>query len=182
LLSATFIHFGAIHILFNMLALIDLGKHLERQLGSARFGFVLVSTALGGFLVSHVWYGYVLQANVMTGGASGGIFGLSGALIGNLYARRDPAWKPVAIRFALYTALYFAMLPLNNAAHAGGLMLGLPMGYLFHKERRPAARHGLFRILAGVCVVASIASIVLCAASDVWREARVRELQRGPLR
>lgn len=178
LLSATFIHFGVLHIVFNMLALIDLGKLLERQLGSTRFCLVVVGTALSGFAVSHVWYGYVLQVNTLTGGASGGIFGLSGALIGSLYARRDPAWKQVTLRFALYSALYFVMLPVNNAAHAGGFVLGLPLGYLFHKERRPANHNLLFRWLAAACIVLSLASIVLCAASDVWRKERVSELRR----
>jgi rhomboid protease GluP len=177
LLSATFIHFGALHIVFNMLALIDLGKMLERPLGSPRFGLLFVTTALSGFIASHVWYGYVSQVNVLTGGASGGIFGLYGALIGSLYARRDPAWKAIGVRFALYAILFAVMLPVNNAAHAGGFLLGLPAGYLFQKERRPAAHHRLFRALAAVCVVSCLVSIALSAASDLWRTQRTIELR-----
>jgi rhomboid protease GluP len=178
ILSATFVHFGALHIVFNMGALIDLGKLLERQLRSARFCVLFVSTALSGFVASHIWYGYVAKVNVMTGGASGAIFGLAGALIGMLYARRDPAWKHVALRFGLYTALFCVMLPVNNAAHAGGFVLGLPLGYLFQKERRPAKRERVFRVLAALCIVASIASVVLCNNSRFWRASRALEHSR----
>ncbi|HEX2731731.1 MAG TPA: rhomboid family intramembrane serine protease [Polyangiaceae bacterium] len=175
LLSATFIHFGALHIVFNMLALIDLGKVLERQLGSPRFGVLFISTALAGFIASHFWYSHVGR-NDVTGGASGGIFGLVGALIGLLYARRDPAWKQVALRFGLYAALFFVMLPVNNAAHAGGFALGFPLGYYFQRERRPANHHRLFRGLAALGLVLSLASIGLSSHSKVWRSQRNAEL------
>jgi rhomboid protease GluP len=178
ILSATFVHFGALHLLFNMMAVFDLGQSLERQFGSARFVFVLLASAVAGFLVSQVWYLYVAQTNALTGGASGGLFGLAGSLIGALYARRDPAWKPVAIRLLIYSALFAVMLPVNNAAHAGGFLLGLPCGYAFAKERRPWHRNRLFSILAVLGAVASVASVILSHQSDTWRIVREMEEQR----
>jgi membrane associated rhomboid family serine protease len=183
--AATFVHFGALHIVFNMLALVYLGRSLEPQLGSARYIVLLVVTSTAGFVLSWVWDIGSGALNGVTGGASGGVFGLVGALIGYLYARRDPAWKQIAIRFGLYAVLMAVMMGagsggirINNAAHLGGFLAGAPLGYFFYKESRPWRRHTLFRVLAACCVALCLASVVLSHHSDVWRAQRAIELLR----
>jgi membrane associated rhomboid family serine protease len=177
LLSATFVHFGLLHIGFNLTAMVDLGKWGERTLGSARFCVIFVATAVFGFVVSCWWYAD--SPHVLTGGASGGIFGLVGTLIGYLYARKDPAWKQMATRVALYTLVFAFLMPVNNAAHLGGGALGLCAGYFAYKEKRPYKLEALFRGLAVACVAASFASIVLCHVSNVWRQQRAIEDRQG---
>ena len=99
MLSATYIHFGILHIAFNMMATIDLGKLLERLVGPSRFMVALLSSAFVGFVVSQLWslnFGS-LRSITITGGASGGIFGLgssshqitsgSGFALASLYSR-----------------------------------------------------------------------------------------------
>jgi membrane associated rhomboid family serine protease len=182
LLSATFVHFGLLHVGFNMLAIISLGRALEPQLGPARYIVTLLGTALFGFVTSHVWHTQVSPFHGLTAGASGGVLGLAGALIGYLYARGNPAWKQIGAQVVLYAVLFAVMLPVNNAAHAGGLLSGLPLGYLFCKERRRHRHAWAFRWLAGAFIAASVASIVLSHTSDVWRAERARDLIRQNLR
>jgi rhomboid protease GluP len=173
LVSAMFVHFGILHVGFNLTALVDLGKWVERTLGSARFAVIFIATGVFGFVVSCWWY--FDQPYLPTAGASGGIFGLVGTLIGYLWARRDPMWKQVALRVGIYSAVFALILPLNNAAHLGGAALGLLAGYLAYQERRPYRLERYFRMAAVVSVLLSFGSIALCHLSPVWRQQRLIE-------
>lgn len=178
-LSAMFVHFGVMHLGFNMMALVDLGRWTEKTLGSARFTVILVATVISGFLVSNYWYTHINPGPTVTGGASGGLFGLAGTMIGYLYARKDPAWKQIATRLVIYTVILTFVLPLNNAAHVGGAVAGVALGYLFYKENRPWRLERWFRVLAALSVVACVTSVALSNASDVWRVRKAIELQRS---
>jgi len=85
-----------IRLLFNLFALTNLGSVLEGALGTARFTVIYLGSVVFGF---GCWWLWGTQFAIgPTAGASGGIFGLLGALIGYLYARRDPAWKDLLMR------------------------------------------------------------------------------------
>jgi rhomboid protease GluP len=178
-LSAMFVHFGVLHIGFNMLALWDFGRVIEQRLGSARFVLIFVLTGILGFVVSDFWYEFSAKPFVVTGGASGGLFGLVAALVGYMYAARDPAWKQLLVRVLVYAVIFAIAFPVNNAAHAGGFVFGLGLGYLFFKERRPWQRTRWLGWIAGVLVVASLASIGLSLSSDAWRMVRQQEIRQG---
>src|SRR5207237_5504815 len=82
LVSSGFVHYGLIHIGFNMLLLYQLGHMLEPALGRTRFValyFVALLTGSFGALL--------LSPNALTGGASGAVFGLFGAAAIGLYHR-----------------------------------------------------------------------------------------------
>src|SRR5262249_15690072 len=108
-------------------------------------------------------------------GASGAIFGLIGAFVGVLWARRNPNWKRTLVNNLAYALILSFMLPVNTAAHLGGFLAGVAVGALFEKERQPRRRDGLMRAVAGLCLLASVGSVVLSARSPVWREQRQRE-------
>lgn len=177
-LSAMFVHFGVLHLGFNMMALWDFGRATELRLGSGRFTLIFVLTGVLGFVTSDLWYAFS-GAPALTAGASGGLFGLTGALIGYLYAARDPAWKQFLVRVIIYAAIFAFALSVNNAAHIGGFATGFPLGYLFYKERSPWGRNKVFGGLAVLCVLASLGSIAASHASGVWREVRRQELSMG---
>ena len=160
-LSAMFVHFGILHIAFNMMALWDFGRATERHLGSARFCIIFVGTGIAGFYASDLWFVGVRGAPYLTAGASGGLFGLVGTLIGYLYARRDPMWKKFLMRVAILAAIFAIVLPVNNAAHIGGFLAGAPLGYLAYKENRPWKLNVLFGWLAGALVLMSVGSVLL---------------------
>lgn len=176
-LSACFFHFGILHIGFNMAALWDVGRVIEQRVGSARFVVVYVLTGVAGFVVGEAWYG-LQGVHPATAGASGAIFGLIGALIGYLYARRDPAWKQFLVRVGVYAVLFGLILPVNNAAHLGGFAVGVPLGYLFYKESRPWRRAKLFGWVAAALVLACVGSIALSVWSPYWRIQREIEVTR----
>lgn len=185
LLSAMFVHFGLLHLGFNMMALVDLGKLLERLIGPARFATLFIVTGLAGFLLSNAYYTSLGEVDQGTGGASGGVFGVIAGLIGYLYARKDPRWKSMFIRLVIYTVLFALMsaqpgvgISVNNAAHLGGFLAGAPFGYFFYKERRPWRLQRVFQFLAWVFAIGSIVSVLLTNASDTWRLERAREIQR----
>jgi membrane associated rhomboid family serine protease len=175
-LSAVFVHLNLVHLGLNMLSLVYLGRTFEQQVGSGRLALLFVVTGILGFVVSDVWYSARDVPN-FTAGASGSLFGLMGALIGWMYSRRDPEWKNVALRFAVYAAAFAFTLPVNNAAHLGGFAAGFPLGYLLQRERRPDLHHRTFGVVAVVLIALSVGSVLLSVRSPLWRELRQLELQ-----
>ena len=75
LVSSAFIHYGIVHLLFNMWALYVLGPPLEEWLGRWRFGALYALSALGGSVLVYLFS----PLTSATGGASGAVFGLFGA-------------------------------------------------------------------------------------------------------
>lgn len=175
-LSAVFVHLNLVHLGLNMLSLVYLGRTFEQQVGGGRLALLFVVTGTLGFVASDLWYSFRGLPN-LTAGASGSLFGLMGALIGWMYARRDPAWKDVALRFVVYAVAFAFAFPVNNAAHLGGFAAGFPIGYLLQRERRSDRRDRAFGVVAVVLVALSVLSVLLSVRSPVWRERRQLELQ-----
>jgi rhomboid protease GluP len=143
LLSAVFVHFGFVHIALNMWALWDVGRLLERLLGRWRYALLYLGAGAVGNLLS-----LAVQGNEkVTGGASGAIFGLYGALIVFLWRERrqvDPdefRWLfTVAIAFsAVMLGLGFFIPAIDNAAHGGGLLAGGLLGSLLARPWAPGS-------------------------------------------
>ena len=174
-----FAHGSVLHVVMNMLALWSLGRRIEEGLGWARFTFIFILTGVLGFIVSDFWYALRSPVLVPTVGASGGLFGLAGAYIAYLYARRDPIYKDLLLQLVIFSVVIALYMPVNNAAHVGGFLTGAPMGYLFYKENRPWRHEFVFRPIALLCIVASVASVILCQTSSEWRIRRQMEIERG---
>jgi rhomboid protease GluP len=173
-LSAMFVHFGLMHFGFNTLTLHQLGRELEGAVGWARFVLVFVGTGVAGFLASALWY----HPMPLTGGTSGGIFGLLGAAVGWRYAQGDPEWKRLAITGAGYAVAMVLLdrlsnLSVNHAAHVGGLVAGAAFGWALHRLPRGPRVERTLNVTGALLIVASFASIGLSLASP--------ELRRGPI-
>jgi rhomboid protease GluP len=130
LVTSMFLHAGILHILFNGMALFALGMQVERMMGSKRFLLIFFLTGIGGNVLT------LLVNPVPSVGASGGIFGLLGALIAFFYRNRDRlgAWGQANLRSLLITAginfvITFSIPQVNQMAHIGGLVTGLFLGY-----------------------------------------------------
>ena len=80
LLTCTFIHFGINHLLNNMLVLAYIGDNLERALGKIKYLIVYLAAGVGSSAVSAVW-SMMKDEYSVSGGASGAIFGVVGALL-----------------------------------------------------------------------------------------------------
>jgi membrane associated rhomboid family serine protease len=173
-LSAVFLHFSALHLLMNLWGLFALGRILEDRFGAARSLLVFGIAGIGGFVVSDFWYG--LTSGIPTAGASGGIFGQLGALIGVELASRRPGWKDMLWQNVAYALVLGLVFRVNTAAHLGGFGLGFGLGYVFEKERVRTWTTRILSVLAVLFALASVASIVLCFRSPIANAIREREI------
>jgi rhomboid protease GluP len=127
---STFLHFGLIHLLFNMLVLFNIGLFLESLAGLVPFVALYLVCGLGGSAASLAWHPSIVSA-----GASGAIFGLYGALLGFLVRHRGsiPAESLMSLRKGAFTFigynLLFGLRPgVDMSAHLGGLATGFVLG------------------------------------------------------
>ncbi|MEO7121230.1 MAG: rhomboid family intramembrane serine protease [Ginsengibacter sp.] len=131
-----FIHIGIMHLLLNMYALLFIGILLEPRLGKLKFGLAYLLTGLAGSLTSLYWHDIILSA-----GASGAIFGMYGVFLAMLTtnfiekSERKPLLTSIGI-FVLYNLAYGMKGNIDNAAHIGGLVTGLIIGYAFYPALR----------------------------------------------
>ncbi len=173
LLASAFIHFGLIHLLFNMVALFSGGRLIESLFGSARFTAIYLLSALAGGVVSGWW-----DPLRMSAGASGAVFGVYGALLA-FFARRPrdiplDILKSVAmgagslLLYSLAFGVAVGFVPnapqVDNSAHIGGLLAGVVSGYLLARPFEPEARAvprpwQVAAVSAGIC-----AALVLLAS------------------
>ncbi|OQW86016.1 MAG: hypothetical protein BWK72_19410 [Rhodoferax ferrireducens] len=134
LFTAMFMHFGVVHLALNAWALWDVGRLVERVYGRLRFTAIYVLSGMAGNLLS-----LVVQGNqAVSGGASGAIFSLYGALLVFLWRERQQVDRG-EFRWLFGAASVFALVMLgmglvipgiDNAAHAGGLAAGALLGTL----------------------------------------------------
>lgn len=119
LLTSAFMHYGIIHILFNMWALYVLGPPLEQHLGRLRFAALYLLSALGGSVVVYLFS----PLNAATAGASGAIFGLFGAtLVAAKRLNLDVRWLIGLIVINLF--ITFTVPGISWQGHLGGLITG----------------------------------------------------------
>ena len=76
LITPMFLHIGLIHLVMNSFALYYLGTAVERIYGRYRFLFIYLFAGFAGTLAS-----FLFSPDSISAGASGGIFGLFGALL-----------------------------------------------------------------------------------------------------
>jgi rhomboid protease GluP len=166
LLACVFIHGGLLHIAFNMWCLWNLGRLAESVYGHWTFAVVYLITGLSASLMSLAWHFPIPVASV---GASGAIFGIAGALIASFYlgefslprAAMSGMLRSVA-SFVAYNLFFGAVMAgTDNAAHVGGLLMGLLLGALIAKV---APGHDDF--LRRIAVL--LLGIVLVVGGGMW--------------
>jgi rhomboid protease GluP len=143
LFTACFLHFGIIHLAFNMFVLYQVGMYTEIAYGRAKYFFIYMMAGVTGNLASL----YVHPASAGAG-ASGAIFGVYGAFLGFLLIRRSVIPKFAMAQMVKSAGLFLGInliYGLSSAntdlsAHIGGLVIGFVLGcYL---SERPAAGAG----------------------------------------
>ncbi|MCG3169576.1 MAG: Rhomboid protease GlpG [Pseudomonadales bacterium] len=133
LLTPVFLHFGLLHLAFNMLWLWELGRRIERARGAATLLALLVLTGAGGNIVQ-----YLHDGTVMFGGMSGVIYGLLGYAWAWTRRVAQPGFTlPPGVMAAMLVWLVVCMSGLveaigfgaiANGAHVGGLLIGVLLG------------------------------------------------------
>lgn len=129
LLTNCFLHIGFFHLLMNMYALVYIGAMLEPYLGKTRFIAAYLLAGLGASAASLWWYDLTISA-----GASGAIFGMYGVFLALLTTDlihkdiRKSILTSISI-FVGYNLLNGLKGGIDNAAHIGGLLSGVVIGY-----------------------------------------------------
>lgn len=124
LFTPMFLHFGFMHILFNMWWLKDLGTAIERVF-SARYLFAFVSVTA---VISHVLE-YAMSGPTNFGGMSGVVYGLFAFIW--IRGRLDPSFpyrmpQQLVTFMLIWLGLGFTgwVGPIANWVHTGGLLCG----------------------------------------------------------
>jgi rhomboid protease GluP len=138
MLTSCFVHFGIIHIGFNMYVLYQIGPFIEIVFGRDRYLVIYFIAGLAGSLAS-LW----MHPMAVGAGASGAIFGLYGAVFGFLLIKRRTLDR-AAIKsigrsagiFVLYNVVYGTISRTTDlSAHFGGLVTGFVVGMLLIRPR-----------------------------------------------
>lgn len=137
LLTSVFMHFGISHLLNNMLVLFVLGDNLERALGKIKYLIFYLLCGIGANIVSlavNLGNGYY----VVSAGASGAIFGVVGGLVYAVAVNRgrleDLSTHQLMILVVVTFYHGFTSTGVDNAAHVGGLIIGIFLGMIFYKR------------------------------------------------
>lgn len=182
LVTAAFLHADLIHIAMNLYSIWFIGRYIESFFGSRNLLSIFIFSAIGGSLFSLL----VTFASAVLGfatfdsalatvsvGASGGLFGYMGFLIGSKM-RRDPYTPDLPIDerslipVVIINLLYGFMVPgINNWAHIGGLITGILLSFVlksvnsFSKNKISIATSNFLFISAIIIVVLSFISHIL---------------------
>lgn len=160
--TATFIHFGVVHLLFNMIALFVLIPLAAVTLGADRTTCIYLTAGVFGALVS-----YLFRPYGVAGGASGAVCGViaalgvwgkrRGGIEGEMLSRRMVMWGIIILAFGLMPGVGEGT---DNVAHAGGFVAGAALGWI-----AAAARGSNDRVWKSAAF-ASVAAFVIVGA--VW--------------
>ncbi|KAF2686663.1 rhomboid-domain-containing protein [Lentithecium fluviatile CBS 122367] len=144
-ITPIFLHAGIIHIGFNMLLQMTLGRDMEKEIGSLRFTLVYFSAGIFGFVLG----GNYAAEGITSVGASGSLFGILALvlldLLYNWQSRRSPMKDLLFLLLDVAIAFVLGLLPgLDNFAHIGGFLMGLVLGVcLLHSPQALRERIGV---------------------------------------
>jgi GlpG protein len=127
LITPIFIHGSLMHILFNMMWLVQLGRFIESRFGAAKLLALVMVIGVGSNLVEYLW------STPRFGGMSGVVYGLFGFLWMKGKFDRSQNWQlptqTVQVILLWMVLCFTGMLgPIANGAHVGGLVIGVLLG------------------------------------------------------
>lgn len=128
LLTPIFLHFGFLHVFFNMWWIKDLGSLIENRIGAGTLAALVVVSGV----VSNLAQFYFRHP--LFGGMSGVVFALAGFLwMRGKYDLNSGVFLPTRLRnFMLFWLVlcYTGLVgPIANVAHTVGLLAGMAVGY-----------------------------------------------------
>jgi len=130
LFTPMFIHFGPVHILFNMLWLRDLGSMIEGRQTSWHLALLALAIAAGSNLAQ-----FYITRNPNFGGMSGVVYGLLGYVW--IRGKLDPASGLYLNRFTVTMMMIWLVVcftpwvrGIANYAHLAGSLMGMAWGYV----------------------------------------------------
>ena len=169
LLSASWLHGGLLHILFNLYWVRQLGPSVAELYGPGRMVMIYTLGGAAGFLASSLVAIYVpslpsmMRGGAVTVGASASIFALLGALV--YYGNRSGSTvvHSTAMTYAVMMfVMGLVMAGTDNWAHAGGFAGGWLAANVLDPLKPERIKHMLTAVvLLGLSVLAVVASILV---------------------
>jgi GlpG protein len=148
IVTPIFLHFGPIHLLFNMVWLIDLGGRLEHHRGTLWLaGFVLVTAIVSNTAEYFLSIGADTPGFIdwtIRHGGFGGMSGVVYGLFGYLWMRsRRAPWEGLGVAPHVVTLMLIWLVacmtgllgPIANVAHVFGLLVGVAWGWMKRRAR-----------------------------------------------
>jgi GlpG protein len=139
LLTPVFLHFGVLHLVFNMMWFYQLGGMIEARQSSLRLVLLVVVTGIFSNLAQ-----YLVTKDPQFGGMSGVVYALAGYVW--MRGKHDRASglflneQSVTILLVWLAVCFTGFLgPVANYAHLGGLVSGMAIGRVsaYLAMRRP---------------------------------------------
>lgn len=135
-ISAGFLHFGVLHLTMNMAALVLLGRWLERSLGTLRMALCYLTSTLVSIGLFPFFAAATLAQPQVVVGASGGVMGLLGALLGVAFIGRTRGTSRLVasqlnvllMLVAMQVVFDYQTPMVSSLAHTLGLAAGLLFG------------------------------------------------------
>jgi rhomboid protease GluP len=181
LVSSTFLHIGAIHLVVNMWSLWVLGRVVEQLFGPRRFFVLYLAAGVGG-----AWASVIVGGGTgVSAGASGAIFGLLGAAIAEFALRRKAypdRWRRQVLANLVFLAIANliigeAVKVIDQAAHVGGLVSGLVVGATLAPRgrlgRTAFARRLSAALALGALAVVAVSLVLVATTAPSTTLARV---------
>lgn len=135
MLASLFLHFGPLHLLFNLYALLVIGPGLERIIGPVRFAAYYLLAGLGSSTGVLLLKLRNLSWAEQLVGASGCVLGIVGVWAGYLLRHRNEPFagrrlRNIVLVVAIQIAFDLSTPQISMAAHLSGLATGLLLGLL----------------------------------------------------
>jgi rhomboid protease GluP len=174
-LSATWLHAGLLHIMFNMMFIRNMGPSAVDIIGPGRTVIIYVASGASGFLLSSLMgefappIPFIGGARSITVGASCSAFGLIGALMHYGRVSGSSLIREETKRFAIAGLMFGFIVPgIDNTGHIGGLAGGYLTSMFFNPLTRERGDHLL---IAAICLILSLGAVVLSVLSglDMYR-------------
>ena len=146
LVTPNFLHLGILHLMFNSIALYQIGPQVEEIYGSQKFIFLYVAIGILSNISSFAF-------GINGAGASGAIFGLIGLMavygyrVGGAMGRALMRQMLIWAAFGVVVTLAFA----DQAAHIGGFISGAALGFVIKAEPPATTRAALAWNVAAIC-------------------------------
>ena len=135
LVTPIVVHQSFLHLLFNMFWLYALGGMIEDRYGTRWLAWLVLVSAVGSDLCQYFWAGPIF------GGMSGVVYALFGYIW--MKSKFDPSSgfrldeRTVFLMLVFFVVCFTGVIgSIANGAHAGGLVIGLILGYLPHLLKR----------------------------------------------
>lgn len=171
ILSAGWLHGGALHILFNMYMVRQLGPATADVYGASRMVIIYTIAGAAGFLLSSTAGNYLswmpipfLRGAAYTVGASASIFGLLGALVHNGRRGGSSIVGAQAMQYTVTVLIMGVIMPgVDNYAHVGGFLGGYLASSWLDPLKRERPHHLLIAliciVLSGLAILASMLTV-----------------------